>query len=183
MTLLLTYRNKILLWLSLSSLVILGSAIGIIWPTTKALSATKLEIAAVEKNIQNNQLDLQRNIANQKHASEIERALTRLRTAYITTNNPIDFISRLEQLAEQHHVTLDFNLDTQATTTTTTSHSTVPITIQLTGDLTDGLAFIHNALQDNVYINITDLRIESDSTANLPTTHVHFTIQALTYWR
>lgn len=178
MTLLTVYRNKILLWLSLACLTMLGGIFGIIVPTIQALGTTKAQIETVEQRVQNDELDLQKTIANQKHAAEIAQALTTLQTTYITTNNPIDFISRLEQLGEQHQVALDFNLDTAVANT-----SAVPITLHLTGTLPNCLAFMNDALRDVVYINITDLTIASAATEASSADQVNMTIQALTYWR
>lgn len=173
-----SYRNKILIWIGLTILALLGSIFGVIIPAIQALRTTKLHIETVEQQVQSNEMDLQKTIINQKHAPEIERTLTTLQTAYITTDNPIDFISRLEQLADQHHVVLNFNLNTEVADATT-----VPITLHLTGTLSDCLAYVNDVLHDAVYITITELTIESAATEVSSADQMSVTVQALTYWQ
>lgn len=184
MTLLPSYRQKIFLWIGMSVVIIIGAIVGIIGPTKRMLNAVKQEIETTEKNIQNDEYELRSTIANQKHAAEIEQALATIQTAYISKNNPIDFISRLEQLADEHHVGLDFNLDTDDTSSTspdTTSTTAVPTIFTLTGTLSDCFGFIQAALQDPAYVTITTIKIAP--AASTASNHVMVTISALTYWK
>ena len=181
MTLQLTYRNKIILWISLTSIAVIVCITAIIWPTQAKLKGIKADMAIAEQQIQNDTLSLQQAISHQKQASAISEAVTDLRTAYISQDNPIDFISRLEQLADQHQVVLDVNADTPTNNTSTGStHTDVNLRLSLTGSLDHTFAFIDELMRDPTYINITNLSMAPAPGGN---DEIIITIETLTYWR
>ncbi|MFA5995702.1 MAG: hypothetical protein WCW27_02875 [Patescibacteria group bacterium] len=175
------FRNKIIIWLSLVSVIMLGCIIGIIIPTKNTLTSLKNQIITQNNQSAQQTEQLQNTIVTQKHATNINKALTQLQNSFVSTSNPLDFINRVETMAKTNNVILDLTVDNQAASNTNSSEMVV-LNITITGELTNCLTFVNELLRDPTYINITNLTITPANSLD-SNTAVIVNLKALSYWQ
>ncbi|MFA6474754.1 MAG: hypothetical protein WCV88_00970 [Patescibacteria group bacterium] len=97
----------------------------------------------------------------------------RLKSIFIDQNNPVVFISRIEELANIHHLTLDTNLEEPDDKLTSSLDLTVA------GQFNDALAFYNDLTHEPTLLTIN--KVSLDTPTNTPGL-ISLTLEATSYW-
>jgi hypothetical protein len=181
------FRNRMIVWMLLACVIISLSLSYLFLPAYNNVIQLAEQINQLEQQRLSGEETLQQTIITNKYAAEINAALLQVHQAFVSSNNPLDFINQLEIIAQDHQVQLNVNVDNQSTATTKSAgnESVVALNIAVTGTLTNSLMFVHALLNNPTYINITNLKItpSNDTSGYASSDHVTIDITALTYWQ
>lgn len=154
-------------------LVVMLPAIGRLKRTVAAISAAQTSQSGSTQATTNLITVLQRRVA-------LEAATASLHQLFVNQANPVLFVSRLEELAAQHQVTMNLNVQEPASTASQAKIVPTTVEIQVLGQWSDVLDFI-NALQtEPTALTIEQFTIQTPS--NSPDV-VSVTMQMISYWR
>ena len=147
-------------------------ALGRLQSTAQAIAATQTTEASSVEATSNLISVLQRKTLLEDQAKQLD-------SAFIDQSNPVAFVSRLEELGADHHLTLDIILQ-EPDTTTVKPVAETPVTIHAAGTLADTFNFLNAVLTDPVFLKVTSIEYSTPSdTPGIVSLH----LETLSYWR
>lgn len=167
--------SKFLLWVGSTVVLLLACGFGILMPGMEQMSTSVQTITT----LQHDQLITQTNLKNlinlKQHNTDLDQALTTLGEAFVPANNPLPFVTKIEDLANLNHVELQINIGQPDKTS---QQSIFPVTTDLTitGQWSDCMTYLQTLMADPTYITIKQISLAGS------TDHVTVTIHGLTYW-
>lgn len=168
--------SKLLLWVISASVVLLIFSILIIIPTATTIDQTVADIRTLQQKKMINSDNLKDLITLKKRSLSLDADIYNLDQAFISENNPLPFVTRVEDLATQHQVVLQMHIGQPDKAVRQTIK---PVVTDLTfiGSWDDCMAYLQALMADPTYITIKQLSLASGAD------QMTVTLRALTYWR
>ncbi len=117
-------------------------------------------------------------IAALQQRTTLEDHAKRMETFFVARNNPLAFVSRLEELAADHNVTLDLVLSEPEAAVAGTLTPT-NVTVNVDGELDQTLEFMNALLTDEVFLDVQAVKIVAISdTPGIVT----LSLETISYW-
>lgn len=154
-------------------LVVIVPAIGRLQRTVAAITAAQTSQSDSTQATANLIAAMQRRV-------ELEAATASLHQVFVNQANPILFVSRLEELAAQHQVTMNLNVREPDATTSQSKIIPTTVEIQVLGQWSDVLDFTNAMQTEPTALTVEQFSIQTPS--NSPDV-VSLTIQMISYWR
>ncbi|MCK4554354.1 type 4a pilus biogenesis protein PilO [Candidatus Parcubacteria bacterium] len=185
----LNLKKKISISIVIFILIIGGLIYFVVMPTIN-------DIKKMGEEIENLRIDLeQKYIKGQslrqltENLKKIEPQLVILDQIFIKQNYELEFITKLEEIADQNNVSQTINLDT-AKINKDKSYQTLPLRLSMRGNYKNIMNYLISMEALNYYINIDSMDLSSASaklsaTPEVQTTfsNISLTISANTYWK
>ena len=185
----LNLKKKISISIVVSVLIIGGLVYFVVIPIIN-------DIKKMGEKIENQRIDLeQKYIKGQslkqltENLKKIEPQLIILDQIFIKQDYELEFITKLEEIAEQNNVSQTINLNT-AKINKDKSYQTLPLQLSARGNYKNIMNYLINLEALNYYINIDSIDLSSASTklsatSEVQTTfsNINLTISANTYWK
>ncbi len=185
----LNLKKKISISIVVSVLIIGGLVYFVVIPIIN-------DIKKMGEKIENQRIDLeQKYIKGQslkqltENLKKIEPQLVILDQIFIKQDYELEFITKLEEIAEQNNVSQTINLNT-AKINKDKSYQTLPLQLSARGNYKNIMNYLINLEALNYYINIDSIDLSSASTklsatSEVQTTfsNINLTISANTYWK
>lgn len=154
-------------------LVVIMPAIGRLQRTVETISTTQASQAGSTQATANLIAVLQRQ-------TELAEAIASLRQVFIDQAYPVVFINRLEELAAQHNVTLDLNVEVLAVAANQGAVVPTKVDIQVAGQWQDVLAFTNAIQTEPIALTVEQFTIATPSNSS---NVVSLTLHTISYWR
>lgn len=150
----------------------------VIWPAVGRLQSTAQTIIDTQSTQASSIQATANLISALQQRTELEDQAQRLETFFISRNNPITFVSRLEELADDHAVILDLGLN-EPETAANNAITPATVIVNVDGTLPNVLDFMNDLLTDEVFLDVQSVRIAANSdTPGI----VHLTLETTSYW-
>lgn len=178
-------RHKVIILVSLATLVAVGSLSFILFPGQAALRSTQAAITDIQRE-QNLSGSSSSNLVRAKQrGAEISETENLFSTAFVPKNNPIYLIALIEELAEGRNITADISINDTRTESETATHTPVTIGLQLTGPLQAILEFLNDLSTSPILLDVKNITINTnvESTANSTDPTLSVNVQTITYWK
>jgi len=137
-------------------------------------------VAAITSNQETemvNTANLKNLITLKQRSPDLDQSLNDLGAAFISANNPLPFVTRVEDLANQHHIVLQMNIG-QPDKALTQPIKPVLTDLTFTGSWSNVLLYTQALMADPTYIVVKQIHFDSGVADQ-----VTVTMHALTYWR
>jgi len=185
----LSLKNKIIISLGLFILILASIIYFIIIPTMD-------DIQTIENEIEQQRIDLEKRYIKGQSLRQltdnleiIEPQLTTLDQIFIAQDQELEFITTLEQLAEDNNISQKINLTINDKLDNT--YQEIPVKISARGNYLNLMNYLTDLEALNYYINISSLDLSSSAQASsLPTpgeeiitSNISMIIEAITYWQ
>lgn len=115
-----------------------------------------------------------------QHRNQLENNVATLEQVFVDRTNPIVFISRFEELAAEHSITLHLSVQPPAEATPNQPVVSTPVTIEASGTWEHVLAFLNAVYTEPITLTTTHLTIHTPS--DYPDV-VSVSLDAISYWR
>lgn len=115
-----------------------------------------------------------------QHQTELTENTTALQQLFIPKKNPLAFINRLEELAEDAGVIIEINVQEPESKQANLAIITTSLTITVTGDYPAVLQFVEAMLHEPTIIQVQTVDL---STPSSEAGVVSLDLSALTYWQ
>ncbi len=113
-----------------------------------------------------------------QNRTELTDQAKQLDSFFIDRSNPVAFVSRLEELAADHHVTLEINLEEPDNKVAGPIAETV-VGVAALGTMEDTLDFMNALLTDPIFLEVTAISITTPSdTPGM----IALNLQMVSYW-
>ncbi|MBI4407825.1 MAG: hypothetical protein HY565_05010 [Candidatus Kerfeldbacteria bacterium] len=152
----------------------------VILPAIDRLKRTVTSISAAQTSQSGSTQATANLITVLQRRSELEAATASLRQVFVNQANPVLFVSRLEELAAQHQVTMDLNVQEPDTSSSQVKIVPTQVEIQVLGQWADVLAFTQAIQTEPTALTIEQFTIQTPSSS--PDV-ISLTIQTISYWR
>ncbi len=174
-------RIKLIVWLVIATCGVVAAVVTIfianqrILTTTGAIQGVLSQAAASDSAIKSL-------IKAQSHTADLSDQLTTLQGAFIENDNPLPYLTKLEELATTTNVTVKLALaEGNATTTLPTGIRVMPMIVTINGPWENDLKFINAMMQQPTYFSTTDFDINGTATDNAGSITV--TLHGNMYWQ
>lgn len=181
----LNIRKKIIIISFLLPLAILIITIFIIYPTVNDINKMKSDIETqlidLEVKYQKGQ-NLKKLMEN---LEIIEPKLESLNKIYINSDKVLEFITSLEEVSSNNNITQKINLST-ANSIEENNYKKIPLQIYTMGKFNDQLKYLSSLESLNYYINIKNMEISAQSSANnqeIDNGNINLIFFADTFWK
>lgn len=172
-------------WLIIAATVAVGVTVGVIRPSFSRLRSTT---AAILKTMEDNSLSeaTATNLIQAKgDTASLQTDLKTLQTAFIQEQNPLPYLTQLEDRANANSVGLSFDVK-EDTNSTTAKGQVKPVltTITVIGSWPNVIAFINDVMVQPIYFVTQDIKFSTATdTTTAASTDVTATLTGQTYWQ
>lgn len=173
-------RIKLIIWITLTVLGIVASVV-VIFLTNQKILSTTAAIQGLQSQSTASDAAIRNLIGAQRQSANLAEQLTTLQTAFIKNDNPLPYLTQLEELATSYGVTLELDIVEGSATVLPTGIRIMPTVVTIIGPWQNDVAFINAMMQEPIYFNSTDLDI--DGSAATDANFISITLHGNMYWQ
>lgn len=177
---------KMWVWIITTTAVFFGSVIIILLVAWPILTEKRDAIETARANQATSQSTVSSVISLSKRAKELEKINEQLTAAFVSKHNPLDMVTRLETLADEHKVITKITLANPPSDANDEKIISVDMTLDIEGNFSDVISYTDAIMTEPFYLGVKSVSLESPEKKNGTTTSADYIVAELqinTYWK